>query len=73
MFKTIGISIVLVGIAGIGLAFNIVFRKNGRFPQTSVGKNKKMRELGLNCAKSEEIKCRNEIDNIEECAGCGCS
>ncbi len=63
----------LIAISFIAIGFNIFFRKK-KFPQTSVGKNKEMRKLGLSCAKHEEIKCRREIDRdtgVVNCAGCG--
>lgn len=63
----------LIAISFIALGFNIFFRKK-KFPQTSVGKNKDMHNLGLSCAKHEEIKCRREIDKKTgevNCAGCG--
>ncbi len=61
-------------IAFIALGFNVLFRKNKNFPETSVGKNKDMCKLGLSCAKHEEIRCRREIDKLtgsKGCAGCG--
>ena len=40
----------------IGLCFNIIFRKNGQFPETEVSKNKDMRRMGIHCAKQDELK-----------------
>ena len=71
--KVLFLVLILVGISFLAIGFNIFFRKK-KFPQTSVGKNKEMRKLGLSCAKSEEIKCRREIDKITgkmDCSGCG--
>lgn len=68
--KIIIIAIILVGISILGLALKILIKKNGSFPQHSVGKNKKMKELGIKCARSEEIKCRKEIDNPDLCDTC---
>lgn len=63
----------LMVIAVTAMGFNIFFRKNKKFPETSVGKNKDMRKLGLSCAKHEEIRCRREIDKLSGTAGCaGC-
>ncbi len=70
MIKLVLITIVIVGFAFLGLGLNIFFRKNKKFPQSSVGKNKKMRDLGLTCAKAEEIKCRNEINHTNYCSTC---
>lgn len=46
---------VLVGLAFLGLGFNIFFRKT-LFPETEVGKNQNMKALGLSCAKCDEMK-----------------
>lgn len=73
MIKIILLAAIFIGIGFIGLGINILFRKGRKFPETSVGKNKKMRELGLNCTKADEIKCRSEIDHLSGCAGCGCA
>lgn len=41
-----------------GFATQILLRKGGKFPNTSIGGNKKMRELGITCAKCDEkAKC----------------
>ena len=50
------ITIVLVGFAFAGLGVNILFRKNGKFPQTEVGSNKNMKNLGITCTKQDEMK-----------------
>ena len=47
-------SLLLVGLAVFLLSFNIIFRKNGKFPQSEIGANKELRKKGLMCAKSEE-------------------
>lgn len=44
----------LVAIAFLLLGIRIFFIKGRSFPQTEVGKNDKMRELGLFCVKCEE-------------------
>lgn len=56
----------------IGLAFNILFRKNGRFPSYEVGHNKEMRKLGITCVKHDEYKCfANLKKNVANCSSCG--
>lgn len=50
------LSVGLVGIAFLALGVNVFFRKDGQFPETEVGKNKHMRELGIFCTKCEEGK-----------------
>ena len=70
MIKILLISFVLLGISFVGLAFRILFVREGKFPQTSVGKNKQMRELGLTCVKHDELKC---YQNGSGGSGCGCA
>ncbi|MDD2583609.1 MAG: hypothetical protein WCR61_00180 [Bacteroidales bacterium] len=48
------ISIAILAIAIFLMSFNIIFRKDGEFPETEVGRNKEMRKKGLRCAKGEE-------------------
>lgn len=48
------LTIGLVGFAFLALGVSIFFKKDGQFPETEVGKNKKMRELGIYCTKCEE-------------------
>ena len=67
--KVLILSVIMLGIAFIGLAFRILFVREGRFPETSVGKNKELRERGLNCARHEEMSCRKVHG---EYGGCGC-
>ncbi|MBN2523114.1 MAG: hypothetical protein JXB24_07545 [Bacteroidales bacterium] len=50
------IAVVLIAVSFLALGVSIFFRRNGKFPETEIGKNKKMRELGIYCAKCEEMK-----------------
>ncbi len=49
-------ALVLVGISVFGLCFNIIFRKDGKFPETDVGGNREMRKRGIRCARYDEMK-----------------
>lgn len=49
-------ALLLVALCLFGLCFNVIFRKNGRFPETDVGSNKEMRKRGIKCAKEDELK-----------------
>jgi hypothetical protein len=69
MIKVIIFSFILLGIAFLGLAFRALFVRGGRFPQTSIGKNKQMRELGITCVKHDELNCYKGEGGS---AGCGC-
>ena len=49
-------ALVLVALCVVGLCFNIIFRKNGRFPDTEIEHNENMKKLGIKCAKAEEME-----------------
>ena len=49
-------ALVLVGLCVFGLCFNIIFRKDGKFPETEIENNIEMRKRGIKCAKEDEIK-----------------
>ena len=49
-------ALLLVGISVIGLCFNIIFRKNGQFPEPEISNTKEMKKLGIRCAKEEELR-----------------
>ena len=47
------VTLVLVAAGVFGMCFNILFRKDGAFPEYEVGSNKEMRRLGIRCMKEE--------------------
>lgn len=51
MIKTLILTLIIVGIAFLGLCFNLVFRKKP-FPETHVGHNKEMKKRGIMCVKA---------------------
>lgn len=53
MLKVILAAAILVGAGVFGLCFNIIFRKKP-FPQSDVGSNEKMRQMGIRCFKDQE-------------------
>lgn len=62
----------LLGISFLGMALNILIKKNGKFPAYQVGHNKDMKKLGISCVKHEEIKCFKKLKKGEEgCGSCG--
>ncbi len=71
-------SIILVGFCVFCLCFNIIFRKDGKFPDKEIEHNKDMRKLGIICAKEQERKMwkkkKSRISCPEEaCEHCGAS
>jgi hypothetical protein len=65
--------VVLIGFSLVGLAFNLLFSKNGKFPDYHVGHNKDMAKLGITCVKHDEVKCFNKLKAQagEGCGSCG--
>ena len=55
-------ALTLVGLCVFGLCFNIIFRKNGKFPETEIENNIEMRKRGIKCAKEDEIKLWGKKD-----------
>jgi hypothetical protein len=51
VIKVLFLTVVLVIISVIGLAFNLIFRKHD-FPETHVGHNKEMKKKGISCVKT---------------------
>ena len=49
-------ALLLVALCVVGLCFNIIFRKDGKFPETEIENNREMRKRGIKCAKEDEIK-----------------
>lgn len=68
-------SLVLIGLCVAGLCFNIIFRKDGKFPETEIENNKEMRKRGIKCAKEDEIKMwgKKKKDGTPECNESGCA
>lgn len=72
------LAVILIGLSLIGLCFNIIFRKNGKFPDGEISHNKALTKQGIQCAKVEERKLwRKKSKNRENCSGddcegCGC-
>jgi len=64
MIKVFLLTLAIVGIAFIGMAFNLIFRKK-MFPDTHVGHNKEMKKKGIVCAKTmdkmEQAKAKEAI------------
>ena len=64
-------TLILVTFCFIGLGFNIVFRKNGKFPETEISNNKNMKKLGIKCAKEDEMKMWGDKKRTADCESLG--
>lgn len=48
------IAVILLGLALVGLGITMLIKKNGKFPETHIGKNKAMKNRGINCANTTD-------------------
>jgi len=67
--KLLVLSLLLVMIALLGLGIKVLFNKNGRFPETHVGRNKEMAKRGIKCAQSIDVGC-HPTDDFPGCSSC---
>lgn len=65
-------SIILVALCVFGMCFNIIFRKDGKFPETEIENNVEMRKRGIKCAKEEEMKLWGKKKQAPDCSTSGC-
>lgn len=56
-------------IALLGLGIKVLFSKNGRFPETHVGRNKELAKRGIKCAQSIDVGC-HPTDDFPGCSSC---
>lgn len=66
------LSIALVTVAFVGFAINILIKKNGKFPETSIGKNKALRKKKIYCYKTEQKIIDKEIKKGNAPPVCSC-
>ena len=74
------LALAVVALCVAGMCFNILFRKDGRFPEYEVGSNSKMKEMGIKCVRQEEAEAAAraagkstkdiKIDCDESCSDC---
>ena len=62
------VSLLAVGLAVLLLAVGIIFKKNGRFPNTHVGGNRAMRERGISCHTSQHKEAQSHQHLAERVA-----
>lgn len=67
--KLLLLSLLMVMIALLGLGIKVLFSKNGRFPETHVGRNKELAKRGIKCAQSVDIGC-HPTDDFPGCSSC---
>ncbi len=70
--KVLLLAIALLSVAFAGFALNILFKKNGKFPETSIGKNKALRKKKIYCYKTEQKIIDKEIKDGKNPPVCSC-
>ncbi|MDP2336516.1 MAG: hypothetical protein Q8N05_08725 [Bacteroidota bacterium] len=65
VLKVALLAIVIMALVLVGLAFQTLFKKDGKFPNTHIGSNKYMKANGVSCAttddKMEQAKARKGL------------
>lgn len=59
MWQTIIISVGILLISFVFLAITMLIKKDGRFPDTHVSKNRAMRERGIHCVQTQDWQERH--------------
>ena len=54
MLKAIIISVVILGLAVLGMCVRIILKKNGTFHSQDVGQSKAMHDRGIGCTRSQD-------------------
>ena len=74
MFLTVlALSLVLLGMAMLGIGIKVFFSKDKKFPESRIGHNKDLRKKGIYCAKTEQrlIDRNFKVKHKEiSCASC---
>ncbi len=54
MFTVLLLTVGLLAIGFVGFAVTILIKKDGKFPELHIGKNKYLQEKGIACATSQD-------------------
>ena len=65
LVKFFVIVLILVALALIGLSIGLLLKKDGKFPEIHIGRNKRMKDKGIDCANTTDRKERKEYKPIE--------
>lgn len=60
VLKIILLAVALLTVAMLGLATQILLKKNGKFPNTHVGGNKHLKKEGVHCATTQDKLAQHE-------------
>ena len=65
MLKTLLLTVIIIVISVVLLCIKVLFKKNGRFPNTHIEGNKALRGKNIYCAKTED-RLQYEHKNLFE-------
>ncbi len=65
LVKVFIIVAILLGLALIGLGITMLIKKNGKFPETHIGRSKAMKERGIHCANTTDRLERENYKPID--------
>ncbi len=54
VWKILLAAVVFIGLCLVGMCFNILFRKGGKFPESDIGRNPELRKRGIRCVGEDE-------------------
>jgi len=60
MLKLLVLTLTIIGISVLFLCVKLLFKKNGRFPNTHVSGSKEMRKRGIGCVQSQDAAMRRK-------------
>lgn len=60
MLKLLVLTLTIIGISVLFLCVKLLFKKNGRFPNTHVSGSKEMRKRGIGCVQSQDVAMRRK-------------
>lgn len=67
--KVLLLATVFIGICFVGFALSILVKKNGKFPELHIGRNKELKKRGIACAtsqdKMEQAKAKKSLQTKE--------
>lgn len=66
ILPTLAISVIILLVAVLFMAFRPLFTKNGKFPNIHIGGNKALKDRGINCATSQDREAQDRAKKEKE-------
>lgn len=66
MLKLVILALALIAFAVFALSVRIIFKRNGRFPNTHISQNEALRKQGIQCASHDNDSCHQCSCGIKE-------